>query len=56
MILHYCIGHSTPRLPTLPLNPDCFQFGTTENKAIVNISREVICPPVAVFSGHSGKR
>lgn len=53
MIFHSWTGLSTLHLSTrLEGHFDCFQFGATENKAIVNISVEVIFPPMDVFSSH----
>lgn len=53
MIFHSWLGLSTRHLSTrLEGHFDCFQFGATENKAIVDISVEVIFPPVDVFSSH----
>lgn len=53
MMFHSRIGLSTLHLSSrLGGHFDCFQFGATENKAIVNISVEVIFPPVNVFSSH----
>lgn len=53
MIFSSRIGLSTLHLSSrLEGHFDCFQFGATENKAIVNISVEVIFPSVNVFSSN----